>query len=45
VNARILYFAAAYRQNKHQPYLEITKSAFQYILNHFMDQMVGLLER
>src|SRR6478736_4579330 len=42
LNARILWaFAAAYRQTKHQPYLEIANRAFQYILNHFMDQENG----
>src|SRR6187431_3111512 len=42
LNARILWaFAAAYRQTKHQPYLEIANRAFQYILKHFMDQENG----
>lgn len=42
LNARILWaFAAAYRQTKYQPYVEIADRAFQYILNNFMDHENG----
>jgi cellobiose epimerase len=42
LNCRILYtFAAAYRHTGQAVYLDLAKRAYQYICNHFVDQVFG----
>lgn len=42
LNARILWtFSAAYRQTQKQEYLEVAQRAYEYLMNHFLDQEFG----